>query len=442
MMMAKDQASNDNADLSNLLGLKHAREKAHMDSKPWIWGYILGGDRLYKLMYRRPPLDEVFWMDTLCIPPGLGVPLRRKAIARMNFTYSGADNVLVIDPVLQSISEQSLSKLQLRLHITCSPWMTRCWTFQEARLARDLLVYWRTTLYTPIVDYQRERESLLRVRENKTLWSDERELEHEGISFYDKMWPLVHQGLISRDSGEAIELVKTWNQLNERSTTRREDRLIMLAVLLDLNAGEIMSLKVKEQMRAIFRTQSALPLSFLFEPQTEPAEDNLKCRWIPLYPKGEISTDYSCMTRNPAESHYQFQLSKIKALGFLLDAKDSGFSTFFIAQTVPYAFRARVRIITREDIPTNCTRRATCIILSRLKKLSSNRTVGARFFVDNSSTEANSCTLVYDCPLIWTLVNPSQSLSPTEACPKLEPIIMSEATQVSMDCGRRSICGS
>ena len=141
------------------------------------------------------------------------------------------------------------------------------------------------------------------------------------------------------------------------------------------------------------------------------------------------------MTRNQAESHYQFQSSEIKAFGFLLDAKDSDFSTFFIAQTVPYAFRACVRTMPREYVPTNCTRKATCIILSRIKKNSLNRTVGARFFVDHSSTEANSYTLIYDCPLIYTLVNPSQSLSPTEECPKLEAIVMSETTQVSLDCG-------
>ena len=433
-----------------LPGLKHAREKAHTDSRlypyndfPWN---ILSKTLLF---HRQHAFDEVFWMDTLCIPPGLGKPLRQKAIARMNFTFSGADNVLVIDPVLQSISEQSLSKLQLRLHIACSPWMTRCWTFQEARLARALHLYLRTTLYTPAVDYLREENPLFRVQANETLWTDMSELEYEGFSFYGKMWPLVDQDpdyrppiFFETEGGDVSELTNTWSQLSERSTTRRKDRLIILAVLLDLNAGEIMSLEVKEQMRAILRTRSALPLSFLFEPPTEPVVDNPKCRWIPLYPKGEISTYYGCMTRNRAQSHYQFQLSTIKALGFLLDDKDSGFTTFFIAPTVPYAFRAWVRIITREDIPTNCTRRATCIILSRMQDVSSNRTVGARFFVDNSSTEANSCTLVYDCPLIWTLVSPSQSLSPTEACPKLEPIVMPEATHVLLDCGRRSICGS
>ncbi|MCJ1263437.1 hypothetical protein MMC22_003307 [Lobaria immixta] len=124
-----------------------------------------------------------------------------------------------------------------------------------------------------------------RVAANKTSGTDRSELEYEGISFYGKLWPLVDADPdyrppipLETDGDGVSELTKIWNQLNERSTTRREDRLIILAVLLDLNAGEIMSLEVREQMRALFRTQSALPLSFVFEPQTEPAEDNPKCR--------------------------------------------------------------------------------------------------------------------------------------------------------------------
>lgn len=63
-------------------------------------------------------------MDTLCIPVSLGKTLRRKAIAQMNFLFSGADNVLVIDSSLQPVAENSVSRLQLRLQLACSPWMT------------------------------------------------------------------------------------------------------------------------------------------------------------------------------------------------------------------------------------------------------------------------------------------------------------------------------
>ena len=223
-----------------LPGLEHARSRTHADSGLYIWN----NDIFKKFWYKKRPTEEVFWTDTLCIPVGLGKTLRRKAIARMNFTFAGADNVLVIDPALQYLLEDDLSKLQLRLHIACSPWMSRCWTFQEACLARAWHIYLRNRLYTPAPDYRNETNSLFRIHTKKTLWTDESELECEAISFYRKMWPLADQDLdykppilVEAEGSDVDVLRKIWNELNERSTTRRGDRLIILAVLLDLNAG-------------------------------------------------------------------------------------------------------------------------------------------------------------------------------------------------------------
>lgn len=69
------------------------------------------------------------------------------------------------------------------------------------------------------------------------------------------------------DVRDLAEIVKIWNELDQRSTTRRKDRLIILAILLGLNAGDIVALDVDDQMLAILATQKALPLSFLFEPK-------------------------------------------------------------------------------------------------------------------------------------------------------------------------------
>lgn len=384
-------------------------------------------------------------MDTLCIPVGLGKTLRRKAIARMNFTFAGADNVLVIDPALRDITARNLSKLQLRLHVACSPWMTRCWTFQEARLARAWHVYLRSVLYTPGKNYYYETSPFLRIRENRNLWTDEMELEKEAIAFHGKMWPLVDEDpnyrppvFGSNEGGDVKELTKIWTQLNERSTTRPGDRLVILAVLLDLNAGEIMALKAEEQMKAIFRTQNVLPLSLLFEPSVGPTADDQKCQWIPAYPKGGISTAYGCMTRNKGKGHYQFVLSDIKALGFLLDAKYYNVDDFHFNQIQPYVFGARVKIIPKAGSRTQKTSRTSCIILSRMKKISSDRNnpyVGARFLIEEIDAEGKAYTLIYDCPLTYTLVGPKEASPSSDDCPKVEASVISESAQVSLDCG-------
>ena len=384
-------------------------------------------------------------MDTLCIPVSLEKPLRRKAIAQMNFLFSGVDNVLVIDSSLQPVAENSVSRLQLRLQLACSPWMTRCWTFQEARLARAWHVYLRTTLYEPRHDYHREMNIYFRIHTRKTIWTDQNELEREAISFYRKIWPLIDQDpnykppiFVEGKSGEINELIRIWNQLNERSTTRQGDRLIILAVLLDLNAGEIMALDVEEQIRAILRTQDELPLCLLFEPQTVPATWRPKCRWIPTYPKGQLFKAYDCMTRSRTSNHYQFTLSGIKALGFLLDSKDSNRLQFSIKQALPSAFEACISIIPREVFPSSPTRGSTCIILSKKKKLTSDYNtplVGARFFLETTSSDARTLTLVYHCPVVYTLIKPIESSSTPAGYPKLQASVLTEETQIRLDCG-------
>ncbi|KAI4095458.1 MAG: hypothetical protein LQ339_007238 [Xanthoria mediterranea] len=53
------------------------------------------------------------------------------------------------------------------------------------------------------------------------------------------------------DVRDLAEIVKIWNELDQRSTTRRKDRLIILAILLGLNAGDIVALDVDDQMKNI-----------------------------------------------------------------------------------------------------------------------------------------------------------------------------------------------
>jgi hypothetical protein len=128
-----------------------------------------------------------------------------KPLHQLNFIFAGADNVLVIDPALQMVEERRVSKLQLRLYVACSPWMSRCWTFQEACLARAWDIYLSSTLYEPAQDHRRETHPLFRIMTAKSVWTDENELEHEVISFYDELWPLVDERPDYRPSSRGTE---------------------------------------------------------------------------------------------------------------------------------------------------------------------------------------------------------------------------------------------
>lgn len=317
-------------------------------------------------------------MDTLCIPVKRGKTIRQKAIAQMDFTYAGADNILVIDPCLQSISEGTISKVDFRLQLACSPWMTRCWTFQKALLARAWQVHLLNSVYKPSHDHRRELNKYFRIHTRSTVWTDERELEREAISFYKILWPLVDKDpnynpllLLHHETSEVRDLTRIWRQLAIRSTTRRTDRLIILAISLDLNAGEIMSLNIQEQMKAILRKQMEIPLAFLFESFEGPVVDDPKCQWIPLYPESLIGNAYGCMVRNQAGTHYQFMLSNITAYGYMISAEDSKRVQFRIDHNLEFSSEAWILINPRGRVGMNQFTGRTCVILSPLRKMSS-----------------------------------------------------------------------
>lgn len=393
-------------------------------------------------------------MDTFCIPVQAGKATRRKAIGQMDFTFAGADNVLVLDPVLRSISRRAVSKLQLRLHVACSVWMTRCWTFQEACLARAWHVALRTNLYEPAVDWHREDNLLFRVMTNQPIWTDQSELEYEALSFYRKLWPLVDQDpqyktpiMGNDDVRDLAEMVKIWNELDQRSTTRRKDRLIILAILLGLNAGDIVALDVDDQMQAILATQNALPLSFLFEPKHQLPSNSTKPRWIPAYPEGTITTAYGRMTQDRSRRHHQFTLAEIKANGFILDPKYSDLDQGVIKQSLPYAFSAWVKMKPPAD---STAPRVTCLILSRRKNITSSLQspyVGARFSLAPESSNNNddndeytgpqkSYRLIYEGPLIYGRISPTDSsLSPASYPPIEGAVAMPNDAQCLLDSG-------
>ncbi|KAI4259630.1 MAG: hypothetical protein L6R42_004489, partial [Xanthoria sp. 1 TBL-2021] len=299
---------------------------------------------------------------------------------------------------------------------------------------------------------------------NQTIWTDKSELEYEAVSFYRKLWPLVDQDpeyrppiMRNNDTADLSELVKIWNELDQRSTTRRKDRLIILAILLDLDAGEIVSLDVGDQMQAILATQNALPLSFLFDPKHRLTSNPTKCGWIPLYPEGPITTAYGRMTQDRSRGHYQFTLADIKANGFILDAKYSNLDQGVIRQTVPYTFSAWVKMKSRAVSPSSSssssmndtTPRVTCIILSRMKSTISSLQspyIGARFSLvpeisninnnnNNNTGRQKSYTLIYDGPLLYNRITPTESsLSPASYPPIEGAVAMPNDAQCLLDC--------
>ena len=76
-----------------------------------------------------------FWIDTICVP--LVPDLKSLAIVNMDKTYRNATDVLVFDNSWKDVS-MAMPAIEIMMRIRYSTWMTRLWTFQEARLSQNL----------------------------------------------------------------------------------------------------------------------------------------------------------------------------------------------------------------------------------------------------------------------------------------------------------------
>lgn len=97
----------------------------------------------------------IFWIDTLCIPTkyevGRQSTTRIKALSPMNRIYAEAIHVVGLDTTLKPPTGKS--QVSLASSFLTTPWMTRCWTYGERRLAQDLLVTTNEKLRPPFVLY-------------------------------------------------------------------------------------------------------------------------------------------------------------------------------------------------------------------------------------------------------------------------------------------------
>ena len=95
-------------------------------------------ERIQHLVNKLDP-DETylipFWIDTICVP--LTPELKSLAIENMGKTYRNATSVLVLDNSLKDVTI-AMPAVEIMMRIRYSTWMTRLWTFQEARLSRNL----------------------------------------------------------------------------------------------------------------------------------------------------------------------------------------------------------------------------------------------------------------------------------------------------------------
>jgi hypothetical protein len=98
----------------------------------------------------RHGFSRYLWIDTFCIPVKQSQDhLRRLAVDRMALTYAAATHVLVLDKPVGYTRFEELSDAEVAARLSTSPWMSRCWTFQEACLAKSYYFLLSDTLVHP-----------------------------------------------------------------------------------------------------------------------------------------------------------------------------------------------------------------------------------------------------------------------------------------------------
>lgn len=385
----------------------------------------------------------VFWLDTLCVPTGLEhVALRRKAIDQMASIYAGADRVLVLDPELQHINIENMPNEQVCAYLACCAWRSRCWPYQEGRLARDRIYLLADNMYhhsvglRQIVGVNRDINKHLIMRKDK-------DVVHSAVASF---WEDMDSARISADKKKySSEFTETWNGVSLRSTTKSEDLHGILAVLLGLSSREVLSLPLQERTKAVFQAQDSLPLALLFLRSGPKICDDIKNQWIPQYPSGHLTLQYGTMSPSADGAVLAFSLSASHSCGFLVNSGIPFHQHFCLLDDTPLE-KVWIQLTGDHDreLEKLYQNSPVCYVLynhlARHQLVSSSRDfVGARFYVSQYD-EVGTVRLVYDCPLNYYYQHPFDTSEDSLGFDysEVQGQRLSPGINYELDCGRQN----
>ncbi|KAL8833581.1 MAG: hypothetical protein Q9170_004196 [Blastenia crenularia] len=262
-------------------------------------------DLRVRLGFARRTMPLLLWIDTLCIPVGSQYSAAyTKTLHRMAQIYVTAQCTLVLDPELQDMKHRTMGIEQTYAHLLSSSWMSRSWTFQEACMARIWFVQFTDGYFTvdkTYFNFQRAFEESKTRKEDPdhAMKSLSNLLTSKALALTMKMWLMYD---LTRWFREMPVLAKiryedprilmskmedyqnfalAWNGLLARSTTKAEDLWLIIAVVVDLSAGDILKLRHEERLQAIFRSQNTLPLPLLYQTSAKILDHNGFDTWAP-----------------------------------------------------------------------------------------------------------------------------------------------------------------
>ena len=252
--------------------------------------YIREGEEAENFYPRHafPEYDRVnFWVDTMCVPLR-PEGLRKLAITKMAGVYIEAYSVMVIDASLSSVQSGDAFAIS---QITCSVWLRRLWTLQEALLARDLIVVYADKLVSLrhlVVDAEDIK---------KESFDPDKTIMENYLAFVavDPMMPFLlsytARWLYRRSSLDNFK--KDWTTdlfddaffltlaegIRFRTTSKVEDEGVCVAILLGLNVRRVLNTPVKDRMKTVLLLKQRLHRAMVFWDGPKLLDDGF--RWAP-----------------------------------------------------------------------------------------------------------------------------------------------------------------
>ena len=208
---------------------------------------------------------QYFWMDTLCVPL-TPKDYRRNAIKNMRSVYSRATRVLVLDAELMRSTMQSNPEEKLS-RITCSTWIRRLWTLQEAALARSIYFQFAGEAVIILDDPSPTPGETSYAR-----WYDNEVMYYSHLFTFN--WWKLAPGMTELD-----RVYFVFQALKSRSTSHVEDEAVCLATLLDLDLGELLETPDEHRMKKLWSMCHQLPAAILFLPGKKLTDESFG--WAP-----------------------------------------------------------------------------------------------------------------------------------------------------------------
>lgn len=392
----------------------------------------------------------LFWMDTFCIPVGDTFSgARDKAINSMAEIYGGARAVLVLDPELQRISVTKMEAEQVLAHHLCSPWMSRCWTLQEASLSSSWHVDFKDGVVNMIETMDRlRRKSKIEflIRQGRLESSMKRALVQELSSSLVDMGEVRYQrrGRYSRseiwnlkqlEPFQAYAFAMVWNNFLGRTTSKPEDLHHIFARLGDIRVSNVQDQHIQDRMKAILKCHASLPLDLLFCPCERLRKEDPLNAWVPKFPQvqrldetlGTMKLFTNCLfiTKDEALKYLRVHLVSSK-----------GFSSNFEVE-LPSIGRKWIEMDSTElSSYAELKNAIACLIFPILKMQNGDNipfsNCGARFLLRQQ--EGNDFHLIFDDTFHMYAYNRDGPGNKSKTYPLLSNELVEPAPRIFIDC--------